>query len=108
MIWLRTICIIIGLVCVFPLAGTATAGSFQLASGDHDDARKARRSGAIMSMSRIIRIVRRLHRGRPIDAYLSAGKRNYYIIWKTDRGDILRITVDARTGEIIRVRRGRG
>lgn len=108
MIWLRIFTLVLGVVLAVPVAGPASAGVYQQASGDQDEALKARRSGKILSMSQIIRIVRRRFGGRQVDAYLSAGKRFYYLIWKSRDNEVLRITVDARTGEIVRVRRGRG
>lgn len=68
-----------------------------------DQARDARDKGNVMPLRDIFRQLKRQYGGYQVDAnlYNRNGGQVYVIDWMTEKGERLRITVNARTGRII-------
>lgn len=66
----------------------------------------------IIPLARAFAIAEERYRGRALDGTIARGRRHepdlvYVITFRTDRGDILRIRLDAETGDLLEVT-GRG
>lgn len=68
-----------------------------------DEARDARDKGNVVPLRDIFRQLKRRYGGYQVDAnlYNRGGGQVYVIDWMTEKGERLRITVDAQTGRII-------
>jgi len=68
-----------------------------------DQARDARDKGNVVPLRDIFRRLKSRYGGYQLDAnlYNRGGGQVYVIDWQTDKGERLRITVDAQTGRIL-------
>ena len=91
------------LALVFVLACVALP-SGQVAAKDHDKARDAVSSGQAQPLDSILPKVRARYPGRLLDAKLtrSGGKYRYVIKILDKKGKVRRVTVDARSGRILK------
>lgn len=91
--------IVMVLLLVTTVCGTAAAG-------DQDDARDAVRSGRSLPLGAIVNQVKRSQPGRLLDADLSdrGGRLVYRLRWMTPNGNVLNMTVDARSGRVLSVK----
>jgi uncharacterized membrane protein YkoI len=86
---------------VLALGGPAAAAS------DHDAARDAVEAGRAMPLSTIVSNVSRRYPGRLLDADMGTGRGGaviYRLQWLTSEGNVLRITVNGRNGQILDVK----
>ena len=91
---------------VLALAMTAVPNLAQAQLGNSftaDQARDARDKGNVMPLRDIFRQLKRQYGGYQVDAnlYNRNGGQVYVIDWMTEKGERLRITVNAQTGRII-------
>ncbi len=76
-------------------------------AGDHDDARNAVQSGQALPLGAIVGQVKRQYPGRLLDADMGTGKGGkltYRLQWLTDKGNVLDVLVDARSGRVLNVK----
>ena len=68
-----------------------------------DEARDARDKGNVVPLRDIFRRLKRQYGGYQVDAnlYNRNGGQVYVIDWMSDKGERMRITVDAQTGRIV-------
>ncbi len=94
---LQALALLAVLACVTLPAGPAAAG-------DHDKARDAVSSGQARPLDAILPKVRQRYPGRLLDARLvrSGGKYRYVIKILDKKGKVRNVTVDARSGRILR------
>lgn len=81
----------------------AVAQAQQGNSFSADEAREARDKGNVVPLRDIFRQLKRRYGGYQVDAnlYNRGGGQVYVVDWMTEKGERLRITVDAQTGRII-------
>lgn len=93
----RALALVLALACVGLPAGPAAAK-------DHDKARDAVSSGEARPLDAILPKVRARYPGRLLDAKLtrSGGKYRYVIKILDKKGKVRRVTVDARSGRILK------
>ena len=75
-------------------------------SWDADQARDARQKGDIVPLKKIFRALKKEYGGYQLDAELFSkpgGGSEYRIVWMTEDGRRMTITVDAQTGRITNV-----
>jgi uncharacterized iron-regulated membrane protein len=85
------------------VAGTVlTAGP--LRADDHEEARRLRETGDILSLEQVIAKIRQTHPGRIIDSELDDedGRYVYELEVLDDSGKVSELKLDARTGEPVR------
>ncbi len=75
--------------------------------GGRNRARDAFRRGEIVSLDRVMSVVQRRYRGRVLNVRLDDRRRIYHLRMLTRRGQVLKISVDARSAVILSVRGGR-
>ena len=94
---LYALALLVVFACVSLPSGSAAAG-------DHDKARDAVSSGQARPLDAILPKVRQRYPGRLLDAKLvrSGGKYRYVIKILDKKGKVRRVTVDARSGRILR------
>ncbi|NQY13534.1 MAG: PepSY domain-containing protein [Henriciella sp.] len=68
-----------------------------------DEARNARDKGDVIPLRDIFQRLKKRHGGYQVDANLYNRDRGqvYVIDWMTDKGERIRVTVDAKTGRIL-------
>lgn len=78
-----------------PDPGVAAAGQREVAQ-----------AGDVMPLGAVLRVIGQRYPGRALDAQLREpdGAAEYHIKWLGNDGTVREITVNARTGEILRVR----
>jgi hypothetical protein len=72
--------------------------------GGRSRAREGVRRGDIVSLDRVMNVVQRRYRGRVLNVRLDDRRLIYHLRLLTRRGQVLKITVDARTANILSVR----
>lgn len=97
---------IVALFMFLALATTAAPMQAQAQLGNSftaDQARDARDKGNVVPLRDIFRQLKRRYGGYQVDAnlYNRDGGQVYVIDWMTEKGERLRITVNAQTGRII-------
>jgi uncharacterized membrane protein YkoI len=94
-------------VCVLVLlALLATAAPARAAAPDHDRARSAVEAGQIRPLQEILAAVRAQVPGRLLDARLQQNNRVYEVILLQADGQVVAVTVDARTAQVLGVQGG--
>jgi uncharacterized membrane protein YkoI len=94
-------------VCVLVLlALLATAAPARAAAPDHDRARSAVQAGQIRPLQEILAAVRAQVPGRLLDARLQQNNRVYEVILLQADGQVVAVTVDARTAQVLGVQGG--
>lgn len=88
----------------------SSASGAVLASSDHDQARRALQSGEILPLDKILASVTAKHPGQVIEVELEQERIEGKKIWVyeiksvTQDGKLLKLEVDAKTGEVLQVR----
>lgn len=90
------------LVAFLLIQGTAVQ-----ADSDHDDARRLRDSGDILSLELILEKLRESHPGKILEVELEteSGHLVYEIEMLSDDGIVRELIIDAKTGELLRSKR---
>lgn len=92
----------------------SSATGAAMASSDHDLARQALQSGEILPLDKILASVAEKHPGNVLEVDLDRERYEGKKIWVyeiksvTPDGKLLRLEVDAKTGEVLQVRSKRG
>ena len=71
-----------------------------------DQARDARQKGEIKPLNEILQPIRGQYGGNMrnfVGLYEQGGRKVYIIDWVTDRGELVKFTIDARSGRVISV-----
>ncbi len=89
-----------------PLTPAAMAQDNWGSSFTADDARNARQNGEIKPLKEILTPIRNQYGGNMRDfvgLYEQGGRKVYIIDWVTGRGELVKFTIDAKTGRVISV-----
>lgn len=103
----------IGPLGVAVLCATALifGGRLARADGDHDRARQALQAGEVLPLATILAHVEREHAGKVLDVELDRDKDDGVVHWVynvkvlTPNGTRLKLRMDAKSGELITVKR---
>lgn len=89
-----------------PMTPAAMAQGQWGSSFTADDARDARQKGEIKPLNEILRPIKSQYGGNMRDfvgLYEQGGRKVYIIDWVTGRGELVKFTIDAKTGRVISV-----
>ncbi len=88
------------------LVALAAAGVARAGEGDHDRARRAVQAGQVMPLPQVLERVARTHPGQVLEVELEPGRDRWVYEMRVLQADgrLLRLEVDARSGELLRVK----
>lgn len=98
----RMMCAVL-ITSLFVFLGTAPNSAFAGDHSDHDRARQALQAGKVMSLRQVLDLVTAQFLGEPIEIEFDEddGKYYYEIKLLQPAGNIVKLKIDARTGDVI-------